>query len=453
MTARGSAQQRAQDKTTRMTELATLTVKKVMWRLLPFLMACYFVAFLDRVNVGFAHLQMSKSLGLSEAAFGFGAGIFFIGYFLLEVPSNILLERLGARVWIARIMLSWGLVSTAFGFIPQISHYTGLRPDLCFYLLRFLLGLCEAGFYPGVVFYLTRWFPSAYRARMIAFFMLAVPVSSVVGAPLSGLLLNVTGLGLEGWQWMYILEGLPSILMSLAVWFYLTEHPRNANWLKRDEAEWLQATIHREQALPGLGAHSGFLKVIYDIRILMCAFANFSMQGATYSITLFLPALITQLGYSNAQTGLILAFPPFIGAIGMVLLSRHSDRTGERKFHVAAALLMLAVGIAGGALLRDQVSRLLFFTLANVGSVSLGPMLYPIPASFLSRGTAAAGIAVVSSLGALGGFFGPYLFGYMKTQTGGPTTSLLLMASLALAGALVAASLPVRKTATEVAGL
>jgi ACS family tartrate transporter-like MFS transporter len=436
-----------------MADLAPRTINKVMWRLLPFLMACYFVAFLDRVNVGFAHLQMSQSLGMSEAAFGFGAGVFFIGYFLVEVPSNILMERLGARVWIARIMLSWGLVSTSFGFIPQISGYTGLRPDTCFYLLRFLLGLCEAGFYPGVVFYLTRWFPSAYRARMIAFFMLAVPVSSVIGAPLSGLLLNVTGLGMAGWQWMYILEGVPSVLLSIAVYFYLTDYPRNAGWLQKDEIDWLVDKIDQEQILVGKTAHSGFMKVLFDIRILMCAFANFSMQGATYSITLFLPALITQLGYSNTQTGLILAFPPFIGAIGMVLFSRHSDRTGERKFHVAAALLMLAVGIAGGALLHDPVVRLLFFTLANIGSVSLGPMLYPIPASFLSRGTVAAGIAVISSLGALGGFFGPYLFGYMKTQTGGPTTSLLLMASLALTGALVAASLRVRKAQAEVAKL
>lgn len=436
-----------------MADLAPRTVNKVMWRLLPFLMACYFVAFLDRVNVGFAHLQMSKALGMSEAAFGFGAGVFFIGYFLLEVPSNIVMERVGARVWIARIMLSWGLVSTSFGFIPQISGFTGLGADTCFYLLRFLLGLCEAGFYPGVVFYLTRWFPSAYRARMIAFFMLAVPVSSVIGAPLSGLLLNVTGLGMEGWQWMYILEGLPSVLMSLATYFYLTDHPRDARWLQQNEIDWLVDKIAQEQVLVDKSAHAGFLKMMFDIRILMCSFANFSMQGATYSITLFLPALVTQLGYSNTQTGFILAFPPFIGAIGMVLFSRHSDHTGERKFHVAAALLMLAIGIAGGALLHNPVIRLLCFTLANIGSVSLGPMLYPIPASFLSRGTVAAGIAVISSLGALGGFFGPYLFGYMKSQTGAATTSLLLMATLALMGALVAASLRVRKMPPEVAAL
>ena len=435
-----------------MSELEIRTIRKVMWRLLPFLMLCYFVAFLDRVNVGFAHLQMSASLGMSEVAFGFGAGIFFIGYFLVEVPSNILLVRFGARVWIARIMLSWGLVSTSFGFIPQLSAHTGIAAETWFYILRFCLGVCEAGFYPGVVFYLTKWFPGVYHARAIASFMLAVPISSVIGAPLSGVLLNVTGLGMEGWQWLYILEGLPSVLLSIGVWLYLTDFPRDAKWLRKDEIDWLQAEIAQDQALAGKGAHSGFMKVLLDLRILMCAFANFSMQGATYSITLFLPALVTQLGYSNTQTGLILAFPPFIGAIGMVLFSRHSDRTGERKFHVAAALLMLALGIAGGALLGNPALRLLAFTLANIGSVSLGPMLYPIPTSFLSKTTVAAGIAAISSLGALGGFAGPYLFGYIKMLTGGPTVSLLLMASLALAGAIVASSLRVGKTRTEIVG-
>lgn len=429
-----------------MTELETRTIRKVMWRLLPFLMLCYIVAFIDRINVGFAHLQMNASLGMSEVAYGFGAGIFFIGYFLVEVPSNILLERFGARVWIARIMLSWGLVSTSFGFIPQLSSFTGLSAESCFYSLRFLLGVCEAGFYPGVVFYLTRWFPAEYRARVIAFFMLAVPVSQVIGAPLSGLLLNVTGLGMEGWQWLFILEGLPSVLLSIVVLLYLTDFPRDARWLQKDEISWLEARIAQQQALAGKGAHSGLVKMMLDIRILMCAFANFSMQGATYSITLFLPALVLQLGYSNTQTGFILAFPPFIAAIGMVLFSRHSDRTGERKFHVAVALLMLALGITGGALLENSVIRLLCFTLANIGSASLGPMLYPIPTSFLSKSTLAAGIAVISSLGALGGFAGPYLFGYMKALTGAPTVSLLLMACLALAGALVAASLRVGKT-------
>jgi len=426
-----------------MAELEARTIRKVMWRLMPFLMFCYFMAFLDRVNVGFAHLQMSEALRMSEVAFGFGAGIFFIGYFLVEVPSNIILARFGARRWIARIMLSWGVVSASFGFIPQLSAWTGLSTEACFYILRFLLGICEAGFYPGVVFYLTKWFPQVYRARAIAFFMLAVPVSSVIGAPLSGFLLNITGLGMQGWQWLYILEGIPSILLSVAVFCYLTDEPRDALWLQKDQIDWRQTRIAQERALAGEGGHSGLVRMMLDIRILMCAFANFSMQGATYSITLFLPALVSQLGYSNSQTGLILAFPPFFGAIGMVLFSRHSDRTGERKFHVAAALLMLALGIAGGALFENSVIRLLCFTLANIGSVSLGPMLYPIPTAFLPKSTVAAGIAVISSLGALGGFVGPYL---LKSLTGGPTTSLLLMACLALAGAIVSAALRVGKT-------
>ncbi len=433
-----------------MAELEFRTIHRVMWRLMPFLMICYFMAFLDRVNIGFAHLQMSESLGMSEAAFGFGAGIFFIGYFLVEVPSNIILARVGARRWIARIMLSWGIVSTSFGFIPQLSAYTGMSAETCFYILRFLLGICEAGFYPGVVFYLTKWFPQVYRARAIAFFMLAVPVSSVIGAPISGLLLNVTGLGMQGWQWLYILEGIPSLLLALAVLHYLTEEPRDARWLQKDEIDWLQAKLAQEKVLAGKDGHSGLAKVMLDIRILMCAFANFSMQGASYSVTLFLPALITQLGYSNSQTGLILAFPPFFGAIGMVLFSRHSDRTGERKFHVAAALLMLGLGIAGGTLLENPLIRLLFFTVANIGSVSLGPMLYPMPTAFLPKSAVAAGIAVISSLGALGGFAGPYLFGYIKSVTGGPTSSLLLMSCLALTGAMVSASLRVGRT--QVAG-
>jgi len=433
-----------------MAELEGRTVRKVIWRLLPFLMFCYFMAFLDRVNIGFAHLQMSNALGMSDAAFGFGAGIFFIGYFLVEVPSNIILARVGARVWIARIMLSWGAMSASFGFIPQLSTHSGLSPQAWFYVLRFLLGVCEAGFYPGVVFYLTRWFPEVFRARVIAFFMLAVPVSNMIGAPLSGVLLNVTGLGLQGWQWLYILEGVPSMLLSAAVLLYLTDHPRDAGWLLPNEITWLENKIAGEQDAAGRDGHSAFWKMMMDVRVLVCAFANFAMQGATYSIILFLPALVSELGYSYVQTGLILAFPPFIGAIGMVLFSRHSDRTGERKFHVAAALLMLSAGIAGGALLADPVTRLLFFTLANIGSVSLGPMLYPIPTAFLPKSTVAAGIAAISSLGALGGFVGPYLFGAVKTWTGGASASLLLMAGLALAGALVMGSLRLGKAAKPV---
>jgi MFS family permease len=218
-----------------MHDLERRVIGKVMWRLIPFLILCYFVAYLDRVNVSFAKLHMNQALGFSDAAFGLGAGLFFIAYFLFEVPSNIFLERVGARLWIARIMISWGIVSAAFAFIPSLAGVTGVSNEAIFYTLRLLLGACEAGFFPGIIFYLTLWFPAVYRARVISFFMLAIPISSIVGAPISGLLLNVTGWGLEGWQWLFILEALPSILVGLGVLFYLTDFPRQARWLQKDE--------------------------------------------------------------------------------------------------------------------------------------------------------------------------------------------------------------------------
>src|SRR6195952_1533854 len=222
-----------------MEDVEKRVIGKVMWRLIPFLILCYFVAYLDRVNVGFAKLHMNQALGLSEAAFGLGAGLFFIGYFLFEVPSNIFLERVGARVWIARIMITWGIVSAAFAFIPAISGATGISNEGIFYSLRLLLGACEAGFFPGIIFYLTLWFPAVYRARVISFFMLAIPISSIVGAPISGLLLNLKGFGLDGWQWLFILEALPSVLVGFCVLIYLTELPRQAHWLQKEEFPWL----------------------------------------------------------------------------------------------------------------------------------------------------------------------------------------------------------------------
>src|SRR3954462_3620838 len=223
-----------------MDEIEARTIRKVMWRLLPFLFVCYFVAYLDRVNVGFAKLQMNSALGLSEAAYGLGAGLFFISYFLLEVPSNLALDRFGARLWIARIMLSWGLVSGMFAFIGPISAWTGLSTEWVFYILRFILGAAEAGFFPGIIFYLTLWFPSVYRARVVALFMLAIPFSSILGAPVSGALLNITGAGLDGWQWLFILEALPSVLMGFAVLVYLTDRPSMAAWLDPEEKTWLE---------------------------------------------------------------------------------------------------------------------------------------------------------------------------------------------------------------------
>src|SRR6476661_5474172 len=254
-----------------MRDIEARTISKVMWRLLPFLFVCYFVAYLDRVNVGFAKLQMNSALGLSEAAYGFGAGLFFISYFLFEVPSNLALDRFGARLWIARIMFSWGVISGLFAFIAPISAALGISTEWLFYILRFLLGLAEAGFFPGIIFYLTLWFPSVYRARVVALFMLAIPFSSIVGAPISGALLNITGAGLDGWQWLFILEAIPSMLMAVGVVAYLTDRPSMAKWLQDDERTWLEARLATEKTKKESAEHLSIGKALTDPRVLACS--------------------------------------------------------------------------------------------------------------------------------------------------------------------------------------
>src|SRR5882724_1778822 len=362
-----------------MHDLERRVIGKVMRRLIPFLILCYFVAYLDRVNVSFAKLHMNQALGFSEAAFGLGAGLFFIAYFLFEVPSNIFLERVGARVWIARIMISWGIVSGAFAFIPSIAGATGVSNEGVFYTLRLLLGACEAGFFPGIIFYLTLWFPAVYRARVISFFMLAIPISSIIGAPISGLLLNVTGWDLEGWQWLFILEALPSILVGIGVLFYLTDFPRQARWL-------------------------------------LCALVYFCLNAASYGVAFFLPTIIKNFGVSDTQTGLLAALPFIFGGIGMVLLGQHSDRTMERKGHVAVALLMAAIGIGLSGLVSNPIIVMALLCCAQIGVSSVPAMFWPLPASFLTGASAAAGIAAINSLGNLSGFAGPYAMGYLKDR-------------------------------------
>src|ERR1700753_2974830 len=254
-----------------MEDVAQRVIRKVMLRLIPFLIVCYFVAYLDRVNVGFAKLHMNQALGVSEAAFGLGAGLFFVGYFLFEVPSNIFLEKVGARVWIARIMITWGIVSAAFAFIPSILVATGIPTTGVFYSLRLLLGACEAGFFPGIIFYLTLWFPAVYRARVISLFMLAIPISSIIGSPISGALLGITGGGLDGWQWLFILEGLPSVLVGIGVLVYLTDFPRQAAWLQQDEIAWLERVQSVEKANKERAEHISLGQALGDPRILLCA--------------------------------------------------------------------------------------------------------------------------------------------------------------------------------------
>jgi MFS transporter, ACS family, tartrate transporter len=416
-------------------------IGKVTRRLIPFLILCYFVAYLDRVNVSFAKLHMNQALGFSEAAFGLGAGLFFITYFLFEVPSNIFLERVGARVWIARIMISWGIVSAAFAFIPTIAGATGIANDTVFYTLRLQLGACEAGFFPGIIFYLTLWFPALYRARVISFFMLAIPISSIVGAPISGLLLNVTGFGLEGWQWLFIIEALPSVLVGLGVLFYLTDFPRQARWLQKDEIAWLEGVQAAEKRNKEKIEHLSLFQALTDIRILLCALVYFCLNAAGYGVAFFLPTIIKGFGVSDTQTGLLAALPFVFGGVSMVLFGRHSDKTMERKGHVAVALLISAIGIGLSGLVSSPVVIMALLCFAQIGVSSVAAMFWPLPASFLTGASAAAGIAAINSLGNLSGFAGPFAMGYLKDLTGNFAVGLLLLAGCAVIGAVVVVSL------------
>lgn len=428
-----------------MAEIESATIRKVMWRLMPFLFVCYFVAYLDRVNVGFAKLQMNAALGLSEAAYGFGAGLFFLSYFLLEVPSNLALDRFGARLWIARIMLSWGVISGLFAFIRPISSATGISNEWVFFSLRFLLGIAEAGFFPGIIFYLTLWFPSVYRARVVALFMLAIPFSSILGAPVSGALLNVTGAGLDGWQWLFILEAVPSILMALGVIFYLTDRPAMATWLTHDEKSWLEARLAAEHEQKAHAGHVSITRAMSDPRVLACSFVYFCLNAASYGVAFFLPTIVKGFGVSNFQTGLLSALPFVFGAVGMVLLGRNSDRTLKRREHVFFAMILAAVGVAGAALVSEPVLVLGLLCLSQIGVSATPPLLWPIPSAFLTGTSAAAGIAAINAIGNLSGFAGPYVMGYLKDATGNFSAGLLVLAGCTLAGGLVALTLKVSR--------
>src|SRR3984885_5017006 len=435
-----------------MDDVEKRVIGKVMRRLIPFLIMCYFVAYLDRVNVSFAKLHMDQALGFSEASFGLGAGLFFIGYFLFEVPSNLFLERVGARVWIARIMITWGIVSAAFAFIPSIAKATGASHETVFYTLRMLLGGCEAGFFPGIIFYLTLWFPAVYRARVISFFMLAIPISSIVGAPISGMLLNVSGLGLEGWQWLFILEALPSVLVGICVLFYLTDFPHQARWLQTNEIAWLENVQATEKRNKENVEHLSLFQALTDTRILLCALVYFCLNAASYGVAFFLPTIIKGFGVSDTQTGLLAALPFVFGAIGMVLLGRHSDRTMERKGHVAAALLMATIGVGLAGLISNPIVIMALLCFAQIGISAVPPMFWPLPASFLTGASAAAGIAAINSLGNLSGFAGPYAMGYLKDLTGNFTAGLLLLAGCALVGAIIVVMLRIDVKREQLSG-
>ena len=412
---------------------------RVTRRLIPFLIVCYFVAYIDRVNVGFAGLQMNKQLGLSSGAFGLGAGIFFVAYFFFEVPSNLLLERFGARRWIARIMLTWGLISGAMAFIPAIARGVGLSPEYVFYGLRILLGFAEAGFFPGIIFFLTLWFPSLYRARMVGYFMAAIPLSTVIGAPVSGLLLNLDGLaGFAGWQWMFLLEAVPALLLSVVVLVYLTDAPKHATWLAADERDWLVERQARERRQREAAERFSVGKALLDPRVLAAALIYFGANATNYGLSFFLPQIVKNFGLTNVETGFVTALPYLVGVFGMVLWGRHSDHTGERRYHIAFSLLVAAAGIAASVAFASPVMKMACLSVAGFGIFACLPVIWTLPTAYLSGAAAAGGIAAVNSLGNLAGFAGPFVMGRLRDATGNFDAGLLVVAATGLVGMVTA---------------
>jgi MFS transporter, ACS family, tartrate transporter len=406
------------------------TMDKVSWRLVPFLMLCYFIAYLDRVNVGFAGATMSRDLDLTAAAFGGAAGIFFIAYFFFEVPSNLALDRFGARRWIARIMFTWGLVSGAQAFV------TG---EISFNIVRLLLGIAEAGFFPGIIFYLTLWFPSAYRARIVGLFMFAIPISTVIGAPISGLVLNLEGFAsLHGWQWMFILEAVPSLLMTAAVWFYLTDRPAEAQWLRADESAWLQDRLDAERRNRESIVRLTWLRSLRDPRVIAFGFVYMAINIPQYGLSFFLPQIVEAFGgLSNFETGIVTALPYAVGAIGMIVWGRHSDKTAERKFHVVIPLALIVLGLGLAAVTPSPAIKMVWLCVAGFGFFAVLPVFWTLPTALLSGTAAAAGIAAVNSIGNLGGYFGPQIFGLLRDKTGGDVAGLMFLAGCAVVGIVI----------------
>ena len=415
-------------------DLAPVTLRKVTLRLIPFLFILYIVAWLDRVNVGFAGLQMNADLGFSSAAFGLGSGVFFLGYCLFEVPSNLVLHRVGARLWISRIMISWGVISAAMMFV---------RTAPAFYALRFLLGAAEAGFFPGVVYYLSHWYPEGQRARAIAAFMTAVPVSGVIGGPLSGALLTLNGLfGLAGWQWLFLVEGVPAILLGVIVLVYLTDRPEAAHWLSPAEKDWLVSRLaaersHRDGNLP-VGIFAALTNpTIWHLGIIFL-FAAIGFYGYSFWAPLVVKSLT---GSSDLGVGVILGAVSAVTIIAMILNSAHSDQTDERPLHVAMALLISGAGFFGCALVRDPILALLFLALVPIGHCAAYGPFWSIPSRFLSGAPAAAGIALVVTIANVGGFVGPTIIGAMKDRFGTHGPAFMLLGGCAIVAALLALAL------------
>lgn len=409
--------------------LESLVVARLMWRLMPFLFLLYIVAYLDRINVSFAILQMREQLHLSDRVYGRAAGMFFAGYFFFQVPSNLVLEKVGVRRWISGLMVTWGLVSCSMVFI---------RGPVSFYGLRFLLGAAEAGFFPGMILYMKQWFPASARARAVAWFMTANPLAGVVGSPISGALLGMHGGGLAGWQWLFVMEGVPAIVLGTAVYWVLTDRPENAKWLSEGQRGWLLEELERERQANSGGQSGSFWKVLASRRIWLLALVYFGGPACMYGVTLWLPSAIRSLsGLGYFTTGLVAAIPYLVAAVAMVLWGMHSDRTGERRWHTALPGLLGATALGMAAYGRAPLLVIVGMSLGMLGAEAMTGPFWAMATSGLSGTAAAASIAVINSIGNLGGYFGPYIIGLARSSNGEFRGGLLAIGvTLAVSGVL-----------------
>jgi D-galactonate transporter len=413
-----------------MTDNASAVVRKATRRLLPLLFVCYVLAYLDRVNIGFARLQMLSSLQMSDTAYGVGAGIFFIGYFLFEVPSNLMLHRLGARVWIARIMVTWGVLSALTMFVTSAAQ---------FYALRFILGMAEAGFFPGIIYYLSQWFPASTRARIVAPFMTGIAASGVIGGPLSGWILGtMQGVnGWAGWQWLFLLEGIPSVAMGIAVYVLLADDIQSATWLSDAEKATLIRTRDAERVAGARVLSIG--ETLRSPRVLLLSLVYFAFIIGLYGISFWLPQLIRNMGVQESWRVGLLSVIPYGGAVcAMVLVGRNSDRLRERRWHIVSCALCGAIGLTGaGAFSAQPLLGMAALTVGTAGVLSVLPLFWTLPTSFLTGASAAAGIAIINSIGNLAGFLSPYMVGAISDATGSPTIGLYAVAAFLIAGAML----------------
>jgi MFS transporter, ACS family, tartrate transporter len=405
------------------------TMRKVYLRLLPFCFCLYLICYLDRANIGFAALTMNKDLGLSSYIYGLGAGAFFWGYFLLEVPSNLILERVGARKWIARIMISWGIVSGSFAFVEGPAS---------FFTLRFLLGLAEAGFFPGMILYFTYWFPPFHRARVIAGFMAAIPIAVGMGAPASTALLGLDGvLGLAGWKWLFLFEALPALILGGCTWFYLTDRPEHATWLEPDEKNWLKSVMAEEQTRIRSEKVVTVWKSLIDRRVIALAGIHFAQAGVSVGMAVFVTLIVKQLGHSNMETGWLTAVPFIFGTLGILIWGGISDRMNERKWNLVASCTVMAIGMAIAGYFNGTYMAIVGLSIGMIGLYASNAHLFPIPSMFLTGAAAASGIAWVNSLGILAGGVTSPVIGYLKDASGSYESGLYFLAGLALLGAII----------------